>query len=260
MHVVCRVKPPPSCLVPRSSRVRKSGAEGESGEHCDDARNGTIWRIQRQLSPSSAICAAHANSTVVREYLATATLQVGIVYVSGLASPARRDHPQLRRRGDVDPSVDRIRIGAARSPASLHVRLRSGGGRCRAHHRPRHLVHRLCRRLRGRSETDRATADPEPGLGSRSGAHWLHRQRAVAVFRIRVGREIGSAPSWQTASTRASTRASRFGPVPESRCGVWADRTSRRSPRRAGIQARLVRDMIIDQRKPDFACFTLSEQ
>ena len=110
-----------------------------------------------------------------------------------IGGAGRRHHPQFLRRSDRRPALDCLRAGHKSRYPPLHLRIRPRRGPCRTvRRRDDHAVGDR-RRLRG----DPTTHPPQPienvgwvalaGLVGFVGNEW------VALYRVRVGRRIGSA-------------------------------------------------------------------
>ena len=125
--------------------------------------------------------------------MVTAVLQLLIVLDDRLDGAAGRHHPQLQRRPDLGAAVDRLRPRAARGQPSLHLRLRPRGGPRRplrgGHDRPE-------RRCWSDGSRCSGCSTPQPisdlWLVGLAGVVGFVGNELVALYRIRVGRQIGS--------------------------------------------------------------------
>ena len=119
--------------------------------------------------------------------------QVIIVLISGSTALLADTIHNFGRCGDVDSALDRLLPYAPWSRPPVHLWFRACRGRRGGDHRRADLLLRLRRRLR----VDRKIIHPQPitNLGWVAAAAIIGfiGNEAVAIFRIRVGKEIGSA-------------------------------------------------------------------
>ena len=100
---------------------------------------------------------------------------------------------QLLRRADRRAAVDRVRAWPTRSDPALHLRVRPRRGSRRPLRRRDDRAVGRHRRLRSGDATDRSGANRTLGWVAAAGLIGFVGNELVAVYRIRVGRRIGSA-------------------------------------------------------------------